>query len=169
MRMNGPDPSSRILDSADHDLQQGSQLNAPMYTTKLNPFALGLGLRAARSILGRRVPPPVSILIQTRTYSIPTDLPVPKTKKFWNSAEEAVGGDAIKSGDTLLCGGAFFLRSYICDWCGLCGEGFGLAGIPGMSMYCRYCASGNGAVNVNMWLNIARYVIGGFGEAKGRQ
>jgi len=43
--------------------------------------------------------------VQTRKYSTPTDLPVPNKKKVWDSAEEAVKGDAIKSGDTLLCGG----------------------------------------------------------------
>jgi 3-oxoacid CoA-transferase len=42
---------------------------------------------------------------QTRKYSIP----VPNKKKVWESAEEAVKGDAVKSGDTLLCGGVFFL------------------------------------------------------------
>jgi hypothetical protein len=42
---------------------------------------------------------------QTRKYSTSTDLPVPNKKKVWDSAEEAVKGDAIKSGDTLLCGG----------------------------------------------------------------
>jgi hypothetical protein len=39
-----------------------------------------------------------------RQYSLPLDLPVPKTKKLWDSAEEAIHD--VKSGDTLMCGGA---------------------------------------------------------------
>jgi len=58
----------------------------------------GVDSSATRSIYYRGT-------VQTRKYSTPTDLPVPNKKKVWNSAEEAVKGDAIKSGDTILCGG----------------------------------------------------------------
>lgn len=46
------------------------------------------------------------VLCRHRYYS---DLAsaVPRKKKVWDSAEEAVAGDAIKSGDTLLCAGKF--------------------------------------------------------------
>jgi hypothetical protein len=52
-------------------------------------------------------------IVQTRKYSTPVDLPVPNKTKVWDSAEEAVKGDAIKSGDTLLCGGAFARSNYL--------------------------------------------------------
>ena len=58
----------------------------------------GVDSSATRSIYYRGT-------VQTRKYSTPTDLTVPNKKKVWNSAEEAVKGDAIKSGDTILCGG----------------------------------------------------------------
>lgn len=40
-----------------------------------------------------------------RKYSTPTDLPVPKKTKVWESVDEAVKD--VKSGDVLLCGGKF--------------------------------------------------------------
>ncbi|KAI0065421.1 3-oxoacid CoA-transferase [Artomyces pyxidatus] len=42
-------------------------------------------------------------LVVLRAYSVSTDLPVPKKKKVWDSADEAVKD--VKSGDTLLSGG----------------------------------------------------------------
>ncbi|KIM87523.1 hypothetical protein PILCRDRAFT_280068 [Piloderma croceum F 1598] len=71
-----------------------------------------LATRVCIAVRAGRVPIYYRGTVQTRKYSTPTDLPVPNKKKVWDSAEEAVKGDAIKSGDTLLCGG------------------FGLSGIP---------------------------------------
>jgi len=45
----------------------------------------------------------VSFIVRVRTYSTPTDLPVPDKKKVWSSADEAVKD--IKSGDVLLSAG----------------------------------------------------------------
>ena len=73
-----------------------------MFTTKVRPIVFELrATYAARVSIYYRGP------IQIRKYSTPADLPVPNKKKVWDSAEEAIQGDAIKSGDTVLCGGAF--------------------------------------------------------------
>lgn len=76
-----------------------------MFTANVRPIAFRL--RASTSACGTRLSIYYRGTVQTRKYSTPVDLPVPSKTKLWESAEEAVKGDAIKSGDTLLCGGAF--------------------------------------------------------------
>jgi hypothetical protein len=63
-----------------------------------------------------------------RFYSIPPDYPVPKRRKVWDSVDEAVRD--VKSGDTLLCGGAY--RLSCSNICFKDNVGFGLGGIPGI-------------------------------------
>jgi hypothetical protein len=45
-----------------------------------------------------------------RAYTVVADAAVPKKKKVWESADEAVAD--IKSGSMILSGGAFILRSF---------------------------------------------------------
>lgn len=56
----------------------------------------GLSLKAAAS---------------ARCYSVATDAPIPRSTKIWDSVDEAVKD--VKSGDTLLCGGAHILSHCI--------------------------------------------------------
>ncbi|KAA1471078.1 3-oxoacid CoA-transferase [Dentipellis sp. KUC8613] len=44
-----------------------------------------------------------TVLLRIRFYGTPADIPVPKTKKVWDSVDEAVKD--VKSGDVLLSGG----------------------------------------------------------------
>jgi hypothetical protein len=78
-----------------------------MFTANVRPMAFRL--RASTSTCGTRLSICYRGTVQTRKYSTPVDLPVPNKTKLWESAEEAVEGDAIKSGDTLLCGGVLNL------------------------------------------------------------
>jgi len=82
-----------------------------MLTAKSSPIALRLRAAASASIAIK-----FYCRVQIRKYSSPTDLPVPNKKKVWASAEEAIGGDAIKSGDTLLCAGVFSLIFVSSKW-----------------------------------------------------
>lgn len=45
----------------------------------------------------------ISYVLYVRAYSTPADLPLPKTRKVFDSVDEAVKD--VKSGDTLLSGG----------------------------------------------------------------
>jgi hypothetical protein len=76
-----------------------------MFTTKIIPIAFRIRPVAGSTIARTRIYCRVQ---QAREYSTPADLPVPNKKKVWVSAEEAIEGDVIKSGDTLLCAGAFY-------------------------------------------------------------
>lgn len=49
-------------------------------------------------------------VVRARYYSDLADA-VPKKTKLWDNADEAVAGDAIKSGDTLLCAGKFIAHN----------------------------------------------------------
>ncbi|KAI0054173.1 3-oxoacid CoA-transferase [Auriscalpium vulgare] len=64
---------------------------------------LSASLLTASTHLAAKSPARLSLVLHVRNYSATVDLPVPKKKKVWDSADEAVKD--IQSGDTILSGG----------------------------------------------------------------